>query len=132
MANPYKEIEDEEEDGEKPKKKGRRITDLKVSEISVVDKAANGERFLLYKAAGKPPFPPKKEEETSEEEDGTCPECGEDEADCECEAEKTIKKEDGNLETFVQKHAPNSSEESLEKEEFDEAGVLGLLNKHAK
>ena len=130
MPNLYEE-EEEEEEGVKPKKKGRRITDLKVSEISVVDKAANGERFLLYKAAGKPfpgaapPF--KSDEEKEKEDDMTCPECGEDMDDCTCDEEVNKSA----LTAFTEKYGMAKAEDNLETEEFDEAGVLGILQKHA-
>lgn len=157
MPNPYEEIEEDEEP--KPKKKGRRITDLKVSEISVVDKAANGERFLLYKAAdplagarratasddadarraaaktnpsmgkkGPPAFIQDKIDAKEEDEDMTCPECGEDMDDCTCdEIEKSSP-----LTAFTEKYGMGKAEDSLETDEFDEAGVLGLLQKHTK
>ena len=36
-------------------KRRTRITDIEVDEISIVDKAANGKRFLLYKRGEKAP-----------------------------------------------------------------------------
>ena len=145
MANPYEEVENEKEENEpRPKKKGRRITDLKVSEISVVDKACNNVRFLLYKAAD--PLAGARRATASDDadarraaaktnpsmgkesdEDMTCPECGEDMDDCTCDEE--VKK--SALTAFTEKYGMAKAEDNLETEEFDEAGVLGILQKHA-
>jgi hypothetical protein len=138
------EDEEENEGGAKlkpSKKKGRRITDLKVSEISVVDKAANGERFLLYKAADDPRAAARRatasDDADAREAAAKTSDMFDEEYSEDPEMEDLTLQVKGDevmrpLKKFEEKYLQKSEESPLETGDFDEKGVLDLLQKHVK